>query len=140
MKVKCIKACTKIFTKGEVYRTGSNFIVHDKTGTIAYQYPFAPKTIDELNKMFTSKFELVESEENETEVPSDKVNHPSHYGGDNNPYEVIKVIEAWELGFNLGNTLKYIGRCGKKDDVVQELEKARWYLDREIKKLQGEEQ
>jgi len=63
------------------------------------------------------------------------VNHPNHYGGKDNPYEAIKVIEAWELGFCLGNTVKYISRAGKKDDIVQELEKALWYLKREIKNL-----
>lgn len=62
------------------------------------------------------------------------IKHPEHYGGKNNPYEAIKVIEAWELGFNLGNTVKYISRAGKKDDTLQELEKAVWYLKREIKK------
>tara|TARA_R110000803_G_scaffold109199_1_gene177583 strand:- start:19270 stop:19536 length:267 start_codon:yes stop_codon:yes gene_type:complete len=61
------------------------------------------------------------------------VNHPEHYGGEVNPYEAIKVIEAWELGFCLGNTIKYISRAGKKDNIVQELEKALWYLEREIK-------
>ena len=60
------------------------------------------------------------------------VNHPQHYGGADNPYEAIKVIEAWQLGFCLGNTVKYISRAGKKDDVLQDLKKARWYLDREI--------
>jgi hypothetical protein len=71
------------------------------------------------------------------EEPSKKeaVNHPSHYGGKNNPYEAIKVIEAWNLGFCLGNTIKYIARAGKKDATVQELEKALWYLKREIQKL-----
>lgn len=64
------------------------------------------------------------------------VNHPQHYGGKNNPYEAIKVIEAWDLGFCLGNTIKYISRAGKKDDTIQELQKALWYLKREIKKLQ----
>ena len=63
------------------------------------------------------------------------VNHPSHYGGEGNPYEAIKVIEAWGLGFCLGNTVKYISRAGKKDEVIQELEKALWYLQREINKL-----
>ena len=63
------------------------------------------------------------------------VNHPNHYGGKDNPYEAIKVIEAWKLGFCLGNTIKYISRAGKKDDTVQELEKALWYLKREIKNL-----
>ena len=43
------------------------------------------------------------------------VNHPSHYGGAENVYEAIKVIEAWELDFHLGNTVKYISRAGKKN-------------------------
>jgi hypothetical protein len=58
--------------------------------------------------------------------------HPTHYGGKDNPYEAIKVIEAWGVGFNLGNTLKYISRAGKKDNIIQDLEKALFYLDREI--------
>jgi hypothetical protein len=66
------------------------------------------------------------------------VDHPQHYGGKDNPYEAIKVIEAWNLGFCLGNTLKYISRAGKKDATIQELEKARWYLDREIEKLKAD--
>jgi hypothetical protein len=60
------------------------------------------------------------------------INHPAHYGGADDPYEAIKVIEAWSLGFNLGNTVKYISRAGKKGDVIEDLKKARWYLDREI--------
>jgi iron-sulfur cluster repair protein YtfE (RIC family) len=63
------------------------------------------------------------------------VDHPQHYGGKGNKYEAIKVIEAWDLGFCLGNTVKYISRAGKKDNIVQELEKALWYLKREIKTL-----
>lgn len=70
---------------------------------------------------------------------ADVVNHPPHYGGDklDNAYETIKVIEAWELGFCLGNTVKYISRAGKKDPtkLVEDLQKARWYLDREIQRL-----
>lgn len=60
------------------------------------------------------------------------VDHPQHYGGADNPYEAIKVIEAWSLGFCLGNAVKYISRAGKKGDLIEDLEKARWYLDREI--------
>lgn len=60
------------------------------------------------------------------------VDHPAHYGGADNPYEAIKVIEAWGLNFNLGNTAKYISRAGKKGALVEDLRKARWYLDREI--------
>ena len=68
----------------------------------------------------------------DTDDDNDMVVHPTHYGGKDNPYEAIKVIEAWEVGFNLGNTLKYISRAGKKDNIIQDLEKALFYLDREI--------
>ena len=52
---------------------------------------------------------------------NEQVNHPQHYGCAENPYEAIKVIEAWDLGFCLGNTVKYISRAGKKetDKTVQ---------------------
>lgn len=60
-----------------------------------------------------------------------KVNHPAHYQSKSG-IEAIDVIEAFDLGFCLGNVVKYICRCGKKDDEIQELEKAKWYLEREI--------
>lgn len=60
------------------------------------------------------------------------VDHPPHYGGEQDPYEAIKVIEAWGLGFNLGNLLKYVCRAGKKDSRLKDLKKALWYLQREI--------
>jgi len=64
------------------------------------------------------------------------VDHPSHYGGKENPYEAIKVIEAWHLGFCLGNVIKYVSRAGKKSpNLLEDLEKARWYLDREIENI-----
>lgn len=65
------------------------------------------------------------------------VNHPSHYGGAENVYEAIKVIEAWELDFHLGNTVKYISRAGKKNQEkeLEDLLKAKWYLDRKIENL-----
>lgn len=63
---------------------------------------------------------------------SDPVNHPPHYGGGDNVYEAIKVIEAWGLGFCLGNTVKYISRAGKKGSRVEDLKKALWYLQREV--------
>lgn len=72
---------------------------------------------------------------------STSVNHPSHYGGDTQ-YEAIKVIEAWQLGFCLGNTVKYIRRAGQKQEGLQhkieDLEKAQWYLAREIQRLKPE--
>lgn len=68
---------------------------------------------------------------------AEAVNHPAHYGGSENPYEAIKVIEAWKLGFCLGNTVKYIARAGKKGSEVEDLKKARWYLDREIANMEA---
>lgn len=72
-----------------------------------------------------------------TATPSNdsKVNHPSHYSAGG--YEAIKVIEAWNLGFCLGNTVKYIARAGKKADNSEllDLEKAAWYLNRRIEQL-----
>ena len=68
----------------------------------------------------------------------EQVNHPQHYGGENNEYETIKVIDAWELGFSLGNTVKYISRAGKKekDKELQDLKKALFYLKHHIDNLE----
>ena len=70
---------------------------------------------------------------------NEMVNHPEHYGGEDNMYEAIKVIEAWELDFHLGNTVKYISRAGKKgsDKELQDLKKALWYLQRKIDNLEN---
>lgn len=57
------------------------------------------------------------------------VNSPAHYQG--RSMQVIDVIENFDLGFNLGNALKYILRSGKKDSKTEDLRKAKWYLDRE---------
>jgi len=72
-------------------------------------------------------------------INKEMVNHPDHYqNGEDNTYEVIKVIDAWNLGFCLGNTVKYIARAGKKDPKkeLEDLKKAAWYLNHEIEKLQ----
>lgn len=73
--------------------------------------------------------------------PVDNVNHPSHYGGKDDPYEAVKVIEAWDLGFHLGNTVKYICRAGRKVVArrLEDLQKAAWYLARMIALLTIEE-
>lgn len=65
------------------------------------------------------------------EEKAEMVNHPAHYGGEDNPYEAIKVIEAWDLGFNLGNSCKYLSRVGKKGDDIEDLDKMIWYAIRE---------
>jgi hypothetical protein len=66
------------------------------------------------------------------------VNNPLHYGGVDNPYEAIKVIEAWDLDFHLGNTVKYISRAGIKNPQkeLEDLKKASWYLQRKINNLE----
>ena len=70
----------------------------------------------------------------ETGRRKEAVNHPEHYGGKDNPYEVIKVVRAWGLSFSLGNVVKYIARAGKKDPAkrLEDLHKAMWYLQEEI--------
>jgi hypothetical protein len=70
--------------------------------------------------------------EQDDELPQfDPINNPKHYqtqGG----LEAIEVIEAFNLNFNLGNAIKYVLRAGKKGSKVEDLDKAIWYLIREI--------
>jgi len=70
---------------------------------------------------------------------AEQINHPIHYGGADNIYEAIKVIEAWNLDFHLGNTVKYISRAGRKDPEkeLEDLQKAKWYLERKIDSLKN---
>jgi hypothetical protein len=65
----------------------------------------------------------------------DNVNSPRHYQG--NGIEVIDIIESFDLNFNLGNTIKYVLRAGKKGNKKEDLEKAVWYLKRELNKFEG---
>ena len=65
-------------------------------------------------------------------MSSENVNHPSHYMSDGG-VEAIEVIDSFfHDNFHLGNTFKYLARAGKKGDYVEDLEKAAWYLQREI--------
>lgn len=67
------------------------------------------------------------------------INHPTHYGGEDSVYEVIKVCEAWGLDKDayLFNSVKYIARAGKKDPqkTIEDLKKSIWYLNRKIERL-----
>ena len=65
-----------------------------------------------------------------TDSANDTVNHPPHYTVGR--IEVIDAIEAWELGFHLGNVVKYVARAAHKGSFLEDLRKARWYLDRQI--------
>lgn len=75
-----------------------------------------------------------------TENKKEAVNHPQHYGGVDNPYEVIKIIEHYNLDFSTGNCLKYILRAGikNKETILEDFEKALWYLNRKIKNIKNE--
>lgn len=80
-----------------------------------------------------------------TEYSVEKIDHPLHYNTlpaecteCHHPIECIDVVQ--HMNFNLGNTVKYIWRAGVKNPqtLIEDLEKARWYLDAEIKRLQNE--
>lgn len=68
----------------------------------------------------------------------DNVSKPKHYN--TSDLQPITAIEAWKLNFHLGNVVKYVARAGKKieNDLLEDLEKAKWYLDREIKRVAEE--
>ena len=66
------------------------------------------------------------------------VNHPKHYNS--GKIEVIDAIEDWGLGFNDGNVIKYVARHKHKGKPVEDLEKAKWYLERLIQQLKQENQ
>lgn len=70
----------------------------------------------------------------------DPVDKPSHYA-EGRKYEPIDVIEDWGLGMHLGNATKYISRAGRKGEELEDLKKARWYIDRRISMLEeGEDE
>jgi hypothetical protein len=73
---------------------------------------------------------------NNDDLPySDNVDEPLHYSG--NGMQAIDAIESFELNFHLGNALKYIVRCDWKGNKKEDLEKAIWYLNREINNIDG---
>lgn len=61
---------------------------------------------------------------------SDLINHPPHYTAHQSGIECIEITR--HLSFNRGNAIKYLWRCGKKDEVNQELQKALWYIKDEL--------
>lgn len=81
---------------------------------------------------------------NELKLKDDKkvINHPARYGGDTT-YECIKVLQAWVSeeeyrGFLRCNAIKYLCRAGKKDEIVQELKKSVWYINKLIESYEGQ--
>ena len=68
-----------------------------------------------------------------------QINHPEHYGGEDNPYEAIKVIESWDLDFHLGNAVNHISQSSNKEnnEQLEHLKKSLWFLERKIQVLEN---
>jgi hypothetical protein len=104
---------------------------------------FTGKTLKELDEAWENanpKIRMQSSQDSQwhdRRIPKfDNVNHPAHYkvGG----IETIDFIDAKQLGYNLGNVIKYVSRANHKGNEIEDLKKAQWYLNREISKLTGE--
>ena len=134
MKLKCI----------------DNFQAHneltlEKVYDVIHTYPTSYEIINDMDgqdKYMKDRFEVIPTiddvikdklKENAPHGAIEHVNHPNHYN--KGKFEVIEVIEDWGLGFNLGNAIKYIGRCEHKENKKQDLEKALWYIKRELEKI-----
>jgi hypothetical protein len=96
------------------------------------------KSNDGYRKLIVSIANENETPEMITQPTNEMVNHPNHYGGEDNVYETIKIIEHFGINFHRGNTLKYLLRAGKKDPnkTLEDLKKAAWYLNREIENFE----
>lgn len=111
------------YGKGEFILTNGKYNVYDDKrafiGTV--------DTVDEAMKLL----------EGET-AEKDAVNHPSHYNADPSGIECIEIVR--HRNFNIGNAIKYLWRAGLKDGNkdVQDLKKAIWYIEDEIKRLEDE--
>ena len=115
------------FKKGETGRVkfirGTTLFVKMDNGSLLYTYEMRPEYYEKgIEKIDDNK--------------GDIVNHPSHYT--DGKIEVIDFIEDKGLNFNKGNAVKYIARAGKKDTSkeIEDLKKAQWYINREIKRLE----
>lgn len=103
------------------------------------KYSKVPKKKD-VQAIAEKVVQTIEEQEVKTvELPKkeDVINHPSHYT--RGKIEVIDFIEDQQLPYHLGNVIKYIARAGYKGDKLEDLKKARWYLDRYIKEVMQHE-
>ena len=96
---------------------------------------FVTDTYPSLSDAYKDAYDMMVFKENfipigDSKQQPDMVNHPPHYTV--NGIEVIDVIDAFNLNFNMGNALKYLLRADRKGNKVQDLKKALWYLQREI--------
>ena len=123
---------------------GATFI-HKKEKAQGRWPKYCPECLPKYSKVPKKKDEAAaveivqEPEVKPVEIPTkeDVINHPSHYTRGN--IEVIDFIEDQQLPYHLGNVIKYIARAGHKGDKLEDLKKARWYLDRYIKEVMPHE-
>jgi hypothetical protein len=94
--------------------------------TPIYEEPSGPIATEEVAKEFLSQL----ATNLEDLARYEAVDHPSHYNS--GAIEVIDAIEDWNLDFNAGNVVKYVARHEHKANPIEDLKKARWYLDRLI--------
>lgn len=134
MKIKCIDnfQAHNELTLGKLYDvlhtyTRSYEIINDMDGQEKY--------MKERFEVIPNIDDVIKDKRKENVPPRsiEHVNHPNHYN--KGKFEVIEVIEDWGLGFNLGNAIKYIGRCEHKENKKQDLEKALWYIKRELENI-----
>ena len=118
---------------------GTTF-VHKKEKAQGRWPKYCPTCLPKFSKVPKKKEEDVEQTivEEVTQIitetkKEDVINHPSHYT--RGKIEVIDFIEDQQLPYHLGNVIKYIARAGYKGDKLEDLKKARWYLDRYIERL-----
>ena len=121
---------------------GTAFI-HTKEKAQGRWPKYCPECLPKYSKVPKKKEVAVEPvaqtiEEHEGKaIKEDVINHPSHYK--RGKIEVIDFIEDQQLPYHLGNVIKYIARAGYKGDKLEDLKKARWYLDRYINEVMQHE-
>lgn len=116
---ECLPKYSKVPKKKEVDVTLANMAAKRKEVAVTLANMVA-------NTLEEPKVKVVELKE-------DVINHPSHYT--RGKIEVIDFIEDQQLPYHLGNVIKYIARAGYKGDKLEDLKKARWYLDRYINEV-----
>ena len=128
MKESIIKLCNEILDND-----GVNALTIDCSEIDCKECPFEnlSGTCQDLTSSQNIEIALRCLNKNNKTIPTDNVNNPSHYN--KGTIEVITVIEDWKLNFNLGNAIKYIGRCEHKNNKKEDIKKAIWYLERELK-------
>ena len=131
-----IKFCHK--SKKEVEEE-ANMTTVDSKETVDRQKEDSKETVDRQKEDSSKETVQVPTDEHMDKmygnIKHDAVNHPSHYT--RGKIEVIDFIEDQQLPYHLGNVIKYIARAGYKGDKLEDLKKARWYLDRYINEVMG---